>query len=114
MRENYYLVVLDAFLSMAFLCSIFACGFSENMLLCVPRNESEVSLLADYRTKGWPLVDSPMPTLFYTAIYLLIVWLGPKYMRNRKPYRLTWALLVYNIAMAVLNFYIAYEVCFFF
>jgi hypothetical protein len=31
-------------------------------------------------------------------------------MKNRKPFRLTWALIPYNLSMAALNFYIASEV----
>ncbi|XP_063233158.1 very long chain fatty acid elongase 4-like [Bacillus rossius redtenbacheri] len=65
--------------------------------------------LADQRTQGWPLVDSPLPTAVYTALYLAAVWLGPRLMRGRKPLRLTWALLPYNLAMAALNLYIASE-----
>ncbi|XP_044761387.1 elongation of very long chain fatty acids protein 4-like isoform X3 [Coccinella septempunctata] len=63
--------------------------------------------LADERTKGWPLVDSPVPMLTYIAIYLLIVWAGPRYMKNRPPFKLNWLLLPYNFCMAALNAYIA-------
>lgn len=64
----------------------------------------------DQRTKGWALVDSPVPTLFFTALYLFIVWIGPKYMENRKPFKLTVLLVPYNMSMAVLNAYIAVQV----
>ncbi|KAK0088421.1 hypothetical protein PV325_012085 [Microctonus aethiopoides] len=59
--------------------------------------------LADERTRGWLLVDSPMPTLFYTILYLSVVWSGPKLMKNRKAFKLTWILIPYNFAMAILN-----------
>ncbi|KAJ3641334.1 hypothetical protein Zmor_027846 [Zophobas morio] len=65
--------------------------------------------LSDSRTRGWPLVDSPGPTAVYTAIYLFIVWVGPKLMKNRKPFRLTWLLIPYNLLMAVLNAYISVQ-----
>ncbi|KAB0802747.1 hypothetical protein PPYR_04933 [Photinus pyralis] len=65
--------------------------------------------LADARTKGWPLVDSPVPTFFYIMLYLLIVWSGPKVMKYRKPFKLTWALIPYNLAMAGLNLYISIQ-----
>ncbi|KAK0162708.1 hypothetical protein PV327_006464 [Microctonus hyperodae] len=65
--------------------------------------------LADDRTRGWLLVDSPMPTLFYTILYLLVVWSGPKVMKNRKAFKLTWILIPYNFAMAILNAYIAIQ-----
>lgn len=64
----------------------------------------------DERSKGWLLVDSPKPTLIYTMLYLLIVWAGPKIMRKRKAFKLTWALVPYNLAMAYLNAYIAIQV----
>jgi elongation of very long chain fatty acids protein 4 len=51
-----------------------------------------------------------MPTMLYTVLYLAIVWAGPRLMKNREPFRLTWALIPYNLSMAALNFYIASEV----
>ncbi|KAL3279453.1 hypothetical protein HHI36_016964 [Cryptolaemus montrouzieri] len=65
--------------------------------------------LADERTKGWPLVDSPLPTLAYTAVYLFLVWIGPKYMKSRPPFKLKWLLIPYNLCMAALNAYIALQ-----
>lgn len=64
----------------------------------------------DERTRGWLLVDSPKPTLMYTILYLLIVWAGPKIMKKRKAFKLTWALVPYNLAMACLNAYISIQV----
>ncbi|KAG5313955.1 ELOV4 protein, partial [Acromyrmex insinuator] len=65
--------------------------------------------LADERSRGWLLVDSPKPTLIYTMLYLFIVWVGPKIMKKRKAFKLTWALVPYNLAMASLNAYIAIQ-----
>ncbi|XP_031639666.1 elongation of very long chain fatty acids protein 4-like [Contarinia nasturtii] len=65
--------------------------------------------LSDSRTKGMLFVDSPFPTLAITLGYLLTVWIGPRIMRNRKPFELKQTLLTYNLAMSVLNFYIAFE-----
>ncbi|CAG9769515.1 unnamed protein product [Ceutorhynchus assimilis] len=65
--------------------------------------------LSDERTKGWPLVDSPIPTIIFTALYLFLVRIGPKYMEKREPFKLTMLLVPYNMAMAGLNFYIAFE-----
>lgn len=56
------------------------------------------------------MVDSPIPTIMYTILYLIIVYVGPRLMKSRKPYKLTWALIPYNLAMALLNLYIAVEV----
>lgn len=56
------------------------------------------------------MVDSPVPTLLFTALYLFLVWIGPKYMEKRNPFKLTPLLVPYNMAMAVLNGYIASQV----
>jgi len=56
------------------------------------------------------MVDSPIPTFLYTILYLIIVFTGPKLMKHRKPFKLTWALVPYNLSMALLNLYIAVEV----
>ena len=37
---------------------------------------------ADKRMDGWPLMDSPVPTLLLTAAYLVFVLLGPTIMRG--------------------------------
>jgi elongation of very long chain fatty acids protein 4 len=43
---------------------------------------AELEKLADKRTRGWLLVDSPLPTFILVMIYLFIVWQGPKYMKK--------------------------------
>lgn len=68
--------------------------------------------VSDERTRGWLMVDSPIPTLAYTLIYLSIVTIGPRLMRDRKPYKLTSILVPYNMLMCALNLYIAIEVSF--
>jgi elongation of very long chain fatty acids protein 4 len=57
------------------------------------------------------MIDSPAPTIIYTVIYFIIVGLGPRYMKNRKPFELTFILIQYNVFMTLLNLYIAIEVC---
>ncbi|KAG8444847.1 hypothetical protein GDO86_009849 [Hymenochirus boettgeri] len=41
--------------------------------------------IADKRVEKWPLMQSPLPTLAISIIYLLVVWLGPKLLKNREP-----------------------------
>ncbi|CAH1392972.1 unnamed protein product [Nezara viridula] len=65
--------------------------------------------LADQRSRGWLMVDSPVPTVLYTILYLVIVGIGPRLMKDRKPFKLTWCLVPYNLAMSLLNLYIAIE-----
>lgn len=67
-------------------------------------------LISDNRTKGWLLVDSPVPTLTFVLVYLFIVWIGPKLMQYRKPFKLKWILIPYNLSMALLNAYISLRV----
>ncbi|CAL8299856.1 unnamed protein product [Merluccius merluccius] len=63
----------------------------------------------DQRVRGWLLLDSYPPTLALSLAYLLIVWLGPRYMRGRQPLSCRRLLLVYNLALTLLSFYMFYE-----
>ncbi|CAF1157873.1 unnamed protein product [Adineta ricciae] len=67
---------------------------------------------ADYRTKDWFLLwADPIPTLFLTFIYLLIVYFGPKYMKNRAEVRVpAMILFLYNMALVVLSGYMVTEI----
>ena len=65
---------------------------------------------ADKRVQKWPLMDNPLPTLAISSSYLLFLWLGPKYMKNREPFQLRKTLIVYNFSMVFLNFFIFKEV----
>ncbi|XP_076029508.1 very long chain fatty acid elongase 4-like isoform X2 [Oratosquilla oratoria] len=65
--------------------------------------------IGDKRVKEWPLMQSPVPTLGITAMYLLMVLLGPKLMENRKPFTLRGPLIVYNLGVMLLNLYIGVE-----
>lgn len=63
----------------------------------------------DQRVRGWLLLDNYSPTFVLTVMYLLIVWIGPKYMRNRQPYSCRGLLLLYNLGLTLLSFYMFYE-----
>nr|QUW17306.1 elongation of very long-chain fatty acids 4 [Marinogammarus marinus] len=65
--------------------------------------------LSDKRVANWPLMASPWPTLALAAAYLTIVRVGPALMRNRKPYEFRHVLIVYNLAVMMLNLYIGLE-----
>jgi hypothetical protein len=54
------------------------------------------------------------PTLALTALYLLAVYVGPRIMKNREPFKLQWALVVYNFVLVIINFHISSEVSFLF
>lgn len=50
------------------------------------------------------LLDSYLPTLALTLGYLLIVWVGPKYMNRRQPYSCRGAMMLYNLGITILSF----------
>ena len=58
----------------------------------------------------WLLMQGYTPTLVLTALYLLAVYIGPKIMKDREPYKMKTALIVYNFALVALNFHISSEV----
>lgn len=49
------------------------------------------------------LLDSYLPTLAFTVGYLLVVWVGPKYMKHRPPYSCRGAMMLYNLAITTLS-----------
>lgn len=65
--------------------------------------------LRDRRVDNWPLMSSCLPTLLLAAVYLSVVYHGPRIMRDRAPFHLRTPLIVYNIAVAALNLYIGIE-----
>uniref|UniRef100_A0A8B9UI71 Elongation of very long chain fatty acids protein n=1 Tax=Anas zonorhyncha TaxID=75864 RepID=A0A8B9UI71_9AVES len=69
-----------------------------------------VFCFSDPRTDPWPLVHSPLPVTLLFAFYLLVVALGPFYMRNQKPLKLRGLLVAYNLSMMMLSSYMFYEV----
>lgn len=65
--------------------------------------------IADKRVENWPLMQTPLPTLAISTLYLLVVWLGPVWMKNREPFQLRYLLIIYNFGMVILNFFIFKE-----
>lgn len=63
----------------------------------------------DKRVQGMLLLDNYPPTFALTVMYLLIVWLGPKYMKDRQPYSCRGLMLLYNLGITLLSFYMCYE-----
>ncbi|KAI1883265.1 hypothetical protein AGOR_G00243430 [Albula goreensis] len=64
----------------------------------------------DPRVRDYPLMQSP---ILMTAILLgyifVMLYVGPRYMANRKPFQLKEAMIVYNFSMVAFNAYIVYE-----
>lgn len=67
---------------------------------------------ADPRTNDWFLIKSPIGVLIiFSYLYFVNSW-GPKFMANRKPYKLDKVLMVYNFAQVLVSIYLVYEVKF--
>lgn len=64
----------------------------------------------DKRTDPWLLVYSPVPVICTFAVYLGVIWIGPKLMKDREPVNLKIVLIVYNFAMVLLSVYMFHEV----
>ena len=64
----------------------------------------------DPRTATWAFVPSVTSPIAAVLCYLLFIYLGPKFMANRKPFQLSFILMLYNAAMTILNLYMCVEV----
>lgn len=57
------------------------------------------------------MMGSPIPIITVVALYLLVVLkLGPDYMKDREPYRLKNLMRIYNIAQVLYNAAVLYIV----
>uniref|UniRef100_A0A8C1LDZ5 Elongation of very long chain fatty acids protein n=2 Tax=Cyprinus carpio TaxID=7962 RepID=A0A8C1LDZ5_CYPCA len=65
--------------------------------------------ITNTRVRGWLLLDSYTPTFMLTITYLLTIYLGTKYMRNRPAYSLKNVLLLYNFSITMLSLYMLVE-----
>ncbi|XP_054761925.1 very long chain fatty acid elongase 4-like [Lytechinus pictus] len=59
--------------------------------------------VSDPRTKDWFLMSSPRITYSLVALYLVLVYYGPRFMAPRKALDLKLPMLVYNFALVVLS-----------
>ncbi|KAH8277190.1 very long chain fatty acid elongase AAEL008004 isoform X4 [Drosophila bipectinata] len=65
---------------------------------------------SDSRTKDWPMMSSPFPTLAVCLTYVYLVKvLGPRLMENRKPLHLQNTLVIYNAIQVVFSAWLFYE-----
>ncbi|KAK3103302.1 hypothetical protein FSP39_018353, partial [Pinctada imbricata] len=69
-----------------------------------------MNLLSDPRTDTWFLMSSPLPTVVIVTIYLVIVYMGQRLMKDRQPFVLKDMMMCYNFCLVLLNAYISYEI----
>jgi len=66
--------------------------------------------MADERTNDLPLIRNPLPGLAILSCYLYFVLrLGPRIMANRKPFKMTNLLIVYNFVQVLFSVYLTWE-----
>lgn len=57
-------------------------------------------------------MDSPLPTVALVVAYLYVVmFLGPRMMANRKPFKLNEILVIYNAIQVIFSLLMLWEVC---
>ena len=64
----------------------------------------------DPRVDDWLLMRTPFPTAILFFLYLIVVWIGPAFMRDKRPFQIKWLLVIYNLGLVGLSFYMFYEV----
>ncbi|XP_074036572.1 very long chain fatty acid elongase AAEL008004 [Leptinotarsa decemlineata] len=83
---------------------------SEIVKVVVDRYQTVIDKISDPRTADWPLMQSPVPTLMMVLGYLyVIIFLGPRMMENRKPFKLREVLIIYNGAQVLYSLFMLYE-----
>ncbi|KAG5675221.1 hypothetical protein PVAND_005145 [Polypedilum vanderplanki] len=66
---------------------------------------------SDQRTTNWMLMSSPIPTVIICLSYVYIVKvLGPRFMQDRKPFKLRKIIIVYNFLQVLFSLYLFLEV----
>ncbi|XP_030376556.1 elongation of very long chain fatty acids protein AAEL008004 isoform X3 [Scaptodrosophila lebanonensis] len=80
------------------------------IMKCIDSINRYMDSHGDSRTKDWPMMSSPFPTLAacLTYVYLVKV-LGPRLMENRKPLNLQNTLVAYNAIQVVFSAWLFYE-----
>ncbi|KAL2101701.1 hypothetical protein ACEWY4_003462 [Coilia grayii] len=64
----------------------------------------------DHRVRDYPLMQSPIQmTLLLLGYVFFVLYVGPRFMANRKPFHLNTAMIVYNFSMVAFNAFIVYE-----
>ena len=65
---------------------------------------TELEGRSDPRVSDWPLMSSPLPTVFLCLSYLVVVKVvGPLYMKDRPAYSLRYPMLAYNLFQVLFN-----------
>ena len=66
-------------------------------------------LVADPRVETWFLMQTPVPVILLFFLYIAVVLIGPKFMKNIQPLNLKTVLVLYNFTMVALSVYMFLE-----
>ena len=83
------------------------CGLNS---LYIYRYIDNVMYILDERVEDWLLMKTPVPISIIFVLYVLLVFLGPRFMRNREPLQLKTFIVPYNFILILLSIYMFYEV----
>ncbi|XP_072747584.1 very long chain fatty acid elongase 7 isoform X2 [Anoplolepis gracilipes] len=65
--------------------------------------------ISDPRVSDWLFMSNPLSIALISLAYLsFVLYFGPRYMKNRKPYALKKTMICYNISVAIANLVIFY------
>ncbi|XP_033629683.1 elongation of very long chain fatty acids protein 4-like isoform X2 [Asterias rubens] len=84
-------------------------GYMSGLQLKLSNLSEQLQDKGDARVADWLLMKSPVPISCIIIGYLLMVWLGPRLMTDRKPFQLKYFLVVYNFSLVALSIYMCYE-----
>ncbi|XP_025085034.1 elongation of very long chain fatty acids protein 4-like isoform X2 [Pomacea canaliculata] len=65
--------------------------------------------VSDDRVKDWLFMQGYTPTLVLSGLYLVAVYIGPKLMKDREPFKFKYTLFIYNFILIIMNFHICSE-----
>ncbi|XP_076812127.1 very long chain fatty acid elongase 7-like [Clavelina lepadiformis] len=83
---------------------------SVSLMKKVNKLYNETMALADPRADDYPFTDSPLINTLHVIFYLLIVvYVGPRLMKNRKAYNMREIIVTYNFLMVAFSSYTFYE-----
>lgn len=66
--------------------------------------------ISDPRADNWFMMQDPVYPLTAIVLYYLMVIFLPKFMEHREPFKLRWALIIYNAGLVLLCGWMVYEV----
>ena len=69
-----------------------------------------VMYISDERVEDWFLIKTPVPISVIFVMYVLLVFIGPRFMRNREALQLKAFIVPYNFILILLSIYMFFEV----